>query len=1127
MARGMSAVVLSAAKDLHVRVLRCAQDDIQLVLAVLLIAVTACQPAKREPALFEQLPPSTTGVTFENRLADDSTFNILNYLYYYNGAGVAAGDVNGDGLPDLYFTSNRGRNRLYLNRGSYKFEDVTEKAGVGGVGGWATGVTMADVNGDGRLDLYVSGVSYLSMQGHNVLYVNNGDGTFTDRTKEYGLDFVGYSTQALFFDYDGDGDLDMYLLNQSVHSERTLGQQPDRNERNPRAGDRLYRNDGGHFTDVSEQAHIYGGLEGFGLGVVATDVNLDGCPDLYVANDFQENDYLYLNNCDGTFRESIGSATGHTSQFSMGVDAADMNDDGRPDLMVVDMRPQREEILKTSANAESYDVYDMKLKAGYRPQFSRNTLQLNRGGGKFSEIGYLAGVSATDWSWAPLFADLDNDGRKDLFITNGIYRRPNDLDYIEVVGSAANQASLARGINRDNMSLLQKMPSVPLANHAFRNNGDLTFTNMAAAWGLGQLGFSNGAVYVDLNNSGALDLVVSNINAPASIYRNRAREVNGSHYLTVALRGEGKNTGGIGAKVLVRSGTTTQMLEQMPTRGFQSSVDPRLHFGLAAATRVDTLTVIWPDHRFQTLTAVPVDRILTLHQKDAAGKFVYPRSAPPLFEDVTARTGIDFRHAEQTFLDYHREPLMPHLLSREGPALAVADVDGDGLDDLFIGGAKWQPGRLYLQQRDGRFRAAPQPSIAADSLSEDVDAAFFDANGDGHPDLVVASGGNEFWGDADALRPRLYVNDGRGHFLRDATALPAIFENAGCVVPGDFDGDGHVDLFIGGRVVSRQYGAIPHSHLLHNDGTGHFSDATASLAPALVDAGMVSSAAWIPSATAGRLDLVVAGEWMPVRVFRQERGRFVDRTVESGLGGTSGWWNSVAAVDLRGTGRLDLVLGNLGLNSYLRASKSEPARMYVDDFAHNGSLQQLLTFYKDGVSYPVAGRDELLRAIPALRSRYPTYASFGASRVEDILSATELDHASVFEATTFASAVAFSDGKGGFALEPLPTEAQFAPIYAAVAGDYTGDGVTDLLTGGNFSGVTPTYGKYDASYGLLMRGDGESHFAAVDMEASGVAIAGEVRRMRALRSANGDRLIIVARNDTTVMVLRARGERRR
>ncbi|MEP6992671.1 MAG: VCBS repeat-containing protein [bacterium] len=1086
----------------------------------------ACHSTSNPPTLFERLSPSATGVTFENRLPEDTAYNILNYLYYYNGGGVAAGDVNGDGLPDLYFTSSTGHNRLYLNRGNYRFEDVTAKAGVGGTGEWTTGVTMADVNGDGHLDIFVSGVSYLGKHGRNVLYINNGDGTFSDQTTKYGLDFAGYSTQALFFDYDGDGDLDMYLLNHSTHAERSIGQQASRTERNPRAGDRLYRNDGGHFVDVSEHAGIYGGAEGFGLGVVASDFNQDGCPDLYVANDFQENDFLYINNCDGTFTESIARLTGHTSRFSMGVDAADFNNDLRPDLVSMDMLPDREDVLKTSASSESYALSSLRLKAGYHPQYSRNALQLNRGGGRFSEIGFLAGVAATDWSWAPLFADLDNDGHKDLFVTNGIARRPNDLDYIGFVGNEANQASLAQGITRQNLSLLQRMPSIPLANYAFHNDGNLTFTNVAAAWGLAQEGFSNGAVYVDLNNSGALDLVVNNVNAPASIYRNHARERNGNHALTVTLHGSGGNTAGIGASVTITSGGMRQLLEQMPTRGFLSSVDPRLHFGLGKATRVDSLIVVWPDHRFQTLTGVPADTPLVLDQRSAAGHFAYVHptvtKVMPPFTDVTATLGIDFKHAENTsFVDFEREPLMPHLLSTEGPALAVADVNGDGLEDVYIGGAKWQAGAIYVQGRDGRFKRSVQPALQADSLDEDVDATFLDVNGDGHPDLLVASGGNEFWDQADALRQRLYLNDGQGRFVRDSTMLPPIFENAGCVIAGDFNGDGHVDLFIGGRVVSRRYGASPHSYLLENDGKGHFIDVTKTKAPALAQVGMVTSAAWMPSRTPGQLDLVVAGEWMPVHVFRQEGGRFVDRTSDAGLGGTNGWWNTVATADLRGNGRVDLVLGNLGLNSYLRASKLEPARLYLADFAHNGSLEQILTSYKHGESYPMAGRDELARVIPELRAKFPTYKDFGASRLRDILPAADIAKATVLEADTFASAVALGNPDGTFDLRPLPAEAQFAPVYAALTGDFDGDGHTDIVLGGNFRGASPLQGQYDASYGLLLRGNGAGAFAAVDMAESNLLLEGEVRHMRRLRAANGDELIVVARNDTTVQVVRA------
>jgi len=1080
------------------------------------LAAAACRRANDAPPLFERLAPSATGVTFENRLPEDSTLNILNFLYYYNGGGVATGDVNGDGLPDLYFTSNLGSDRLYLNRGAYRFEDVTARAGVAGPSGWKTGVTMADVTGDGKLDIYVSTVSYRGLKGRNALYVNNGDGSFTDRAHEHGLDHQGYGTQAAFFDYDGDGDLDLFVLSFSTHEEQA-SDAPKRDVHATSGGGRLYRNDDGHFVDVSAAAGIYGGSEGFGLGLVVSDLDLDGCPDVYVANDFQENDFLYHNNCNGTFTESIARATGHTSRFAMGVDAADVNDDGRPDIVVADMLPDRDEILKTSASTEDYKLSEMRARAGYHPQYVRNTLQLNRGDGRFSEIGALAGIQATDWSWAPLLADLDDDGRKDLLVTSGIYRRPNDLDYIDFVSQPAVQATLSDTISAANLELLKRMPHLPAPNRVFRNEGALRFADATATWGLDQPSFSSGAVYVDLDNRGSLDLVVNAIDAPAAIYRNRGRSRTGNASLTVTLRGSGANSFGIGAKLFVWSGGRIQLVEQSPTRGFQSSVDPRLHVGLGRDSVVDSLRIVWPDRSMQTLTRVPANHPLTLSQRDAHERWSPAPAPTPLFRDVTDVRRVDARHVENAFVDFDREPLMPRMLSTEGPALAVADVDGDGRDDVFLGGGTFQAGTLLLQQADGSFRRRPQPAFAADSIAEDIDATFFDANGDGRPDLYVVSGGNQFEIPAAPMRGRLYLNDGRGQLVRAPDAIPTFYDNGGTVSAGDFDGDGRVDLFVGGRSVPGHYGVSPKSRLLRNDGTGRFTDVTAQLAPTLSEAGMVTSSAWVDYDRDGHLDLVVVGEWMPVRVFHKENGRFVERTADVGLAKSGGWWNTVTVADVDADGHPDLVLGNLGLNSTISVSPARPARLFVGRLGGDSTVIAIPTTSSASGNHLLAGRDELLRAIPALRDRFPTYVSFGAAKFEQIFPANALRAGTMLEANTFASAIARGDGKR-FVLEPLPVEAQLAPVNAIVADDFDRDGHLDLLLGGNFFGVPPSQGRYDASHGVLLRGDGHGRFVPMDAPHSGLEIDGQVRRMRAVRTSNGP-LVAVARNDDRLLLL--------
>lgn len=1073
------------------------------------------------PRLFERLDSARTGVAFRNTLPEAPDFSILNYLYYYNGGGVAVGDVDGDGRPDLYLSSNLESNRLYRNLGDFRFEDITEQAGVAGPPGWKTGVSMADVNGDGALDLYVSAVNYLGQRGHNVLYVNDGTGHFTDRTEEYGLAFSGFSTQALFFDYDRDGDLDLYLLNHSVHTERQIGVAARRDVRHPQAGDRLYRNDGRRFTDVSATAGIYGGVEGFGLGVVASDVNSDGCPDLYVANDFQENDFLYLNDCRGHFTEVGTRAFSHTSRFSMGADVADMNDDGRPDIMTVDMLPEREAVFKTSYSYEGWNLFEMRLRAGYSVQYPRNALQVNRGDGTFAEVGFLAGVAASDWSWGPLFADLDNDGRKDLFVTNGIYRRPNDLDYINYVGNEAAQSALARGVSKqENQDLLRRMPQIPLPNHAFRNDGDLHFTDMAATWGLGEEGFSNGSAYVDLDDDGALDLVVNRINAPAAVYRNLARTLpEAGHWLQVRLAGSGRNTDGIGTKIIAVTGAHRQLLEQQPVRGFQSSVDRRLHFGFGADSVADSLIVIWPDARFQVLTAVPLDRAITMHQDSAAGSWRYDAPRPIVPADEAPAVGAAVAHVENDFLDYDREPLMPHVVSAEGPALAVGDVNGDGRDDLYVGGAKWQRGTLLLQAADGRFRESSTATFAADSVAEDVDATFFDADGDGDLDLYVVSAGNEFWNEFAELDDRLYLNDGRGGFARARDALPAeARENGGTVTVADFDGDGDQDLFVGTRVLARAYGRTPASHLLRNDGRGHFTDVTTAWAPGLEQAGLVTEARWADVDGDRRVDLVVAGEWMPVRIWYNTGSRLEERADATGLAGASGWWNSLRVADLNGDGAPDLVLGNAGRNGFLRASAREPVRMYVHDFTGTGSTKQLITRFVDGVDYPLAGRDELQKLMPALRPKYQSFTAFGASRLEDIFGAAEVAKAELKEVTTFESAVAINDGRGHFTLRPLPVAAQTSMMFASLVQDLNGDGHADILLAGNLYGLPPVLGRFDASRGVLLLGDGSGDFRADDTSAV-PPLDGQVRGLELVRRPGRAPWLAVARNNATLQLL--------
>ncbi len=1105
--------------------------------------------SKPEPIqqLFMSLSPAVTNITFENNVDEEELFNSINYLYFYDGGGVAVGDINNDGLADIYFTSNMYTNHLYLNKGDFHFEDITQEAGVyGGMEGWTTGVTMADVNGDRFLDIYVCYSNLFDKQGANLLFINNGDLTFTERATEYGLDFKGLSRQAVFFDYDLDNDLDMFLLNHSIHSKGTYGHIDLRNKRDAEAGDKLYRNDNGRFVDVTAESGIYESILGYGLGVAIGDINWDGHPDIYISNDFHEDDYLYYNNGNGTFSEALRSSVGHTSRASMGNDLADMNNDGLLDVVVVDMMPEREDIRKSSVFADPFNIDYLKQRFGYHFQYRRNTLLLNRGNALkpipgtdtafnlFSEIGQLAGIHATDWSWSPLFVDLDNDGYKDLFVSNGIYRRLNDLDYLDHLKKNEVQLELnsrkfqskPAPIDSDKLTeILQYAPSVPLQNYIFQSQGDLSYINRAEEWGLADLGFSSGAAYADFNNDGGMDLVVNNTNGLATIYKNliyldNLDSLDKNNYIKIQLIGEDLNTHGIGSKVLIYTNEKTFFQELMATRGFQSAVEPVLNFGLGNAKMIDSLRVIWATGEHQLLFNIKANQRIRLYQRNATDSYQYETKMKTnkVFQDVSELSHIDYKHQENTFIEYNREPFIPHFLSMEGPAFDVADINNDGLVDVYLGGGKHQPGAIYLQNDRGEFKIVVDSVFIRNSHGEDVDAAFFNANNDEFSDLYVAKGGNEFFAKMEPLKDCLYFGVVKGKFVKSQSALPDIYANSACVKPVDIENDGDMDLFIGTRSVPREYGVIPKSFILINDGAGHYTDQTTTYAAALSETGMVTDALWLDLNKDSLKDLVVVGEWMPIRIFYNSADGLTEVTDQYGLQNTTGWWNTLVAGDLNNDGHSDLVVGNLGLNSFLKTSITQPVQLYIDDFSGNNKLEQILTYYNGSKAYPLASRDLMVENISFLQEKYPTYVDYAGEAIDDIFTKNQLQSATLRQVVEFASVVLINNGNETFTKNILPIEAQFSPIYSLLIDDINNDGFQDLLTGGNFSGVPPDLGRYDASYGEAFLGDGQGSFTPLHFQTSGFVVNGEIRQMKKINTPNNQDRIMVARNNHTVAI---------
>lgn len=1093
------------------------------ILTLCSLLFTAGRSIAQQP-LFRLLPSTSTHIDFSNMLDESEKLNVLSYEYFYNGGGVAVGDINNDGLEDLFFTSNMGENKLYLNMGHMQFKDITSEAGkglAGKKGGWKTGVTMADVNGDGLIDIYIcySGNTKDSTLRKNQLFINQGNNKFIEMAKEYGLDDAGYGTQAVFFDYDNDGDMDMFLLNHNIIKVSNLQLAGYENQTDKLAGDKLFKNVNGHFTDVSKEAGIHQNPLTFGLGVAIADINQDGWPDIYVTNDYAEPDYCYINNHDGTFTERSKEYFRHLSQFSMGVDIADFNNDGLPDIVTLDMLPEDNRRQKLLQLQENYESFQLLLDQGLYKQYMRNMLQLNNGDGTFSEIGQLAGVSNTDWSWCPLLADFDNDGYKDLFVSNGYLRDYTNLDFLQYWGDFKIKKQMD-SLPLRMMDLVKAMPVTKYPNYIFRNNHDLTFTNKFREWGLDQAKISSGAVYADLDNDGDLDLVVNNLDQPAFIYQNMSRENEHSSYLEIRLKGLARNTAAIGAKIYLYSSGQIQYEEVNPTRGYLSCSTTTAHFGLGISSQgiqkpVDSVRIIWPDQRTRLLKAVAPDQLLLVAETLADPPYLKPvNKVSPVFKKVVSP--IAYTNEEFTENDFKRQQLMLFMYSKTSPVMATGDINKDGLQDLFISGDKNQPGRIFTQQAGGSF-AAGTDKIGNEITSAISAAAFFDVNGDGYDDLYVAKGGYSYWEPGKKeLQDDIYLNDGHGNFSLSAGRLPDLSANSkSCVRPCDYNLDGSMDVFIGGRIIPGSYPSAPRSYLLKNDGKGNFTEVSTPFD----SIGMVTDARWVDLDNDGRKDLVICGEFMPITVFLNTPGGFINVTARYFEKPAYGFWNCLTIADLNGDGKPDILAGNLSLNSQIKVSEKEPAELFYADFDDNGSIDPFFNFYIQGKSYPFVSRNELNNQIYAMRLKFRSYKNYSTATMQDIFSPAELSKAGKLMATQ-AKTTCFLNTDGKFTESPLPLEAQFSMVSSILVDDFNKDGKPDILLLGNHSDNRLKLGSMDAGYGCLLEGDGKGGFTYIPQPVSGLSVKGDVKSALPLKIGDRNYIAIGVSNQPLQLYLR-------